>query len=56
MDIIGEQQFGVDHTVMKRRLDSNGRLLSVNEEQQGGMLPLAHFVNILMPLQCWEDQ
>jgi len=45
MDIIGEQQFGVDHTVMKRRLDSSGRLLSVSQEQQNGMLSLGAFVS-----------
>eukprot|EP00700_Malawimonas_jakobiformis_P000921 EC719857.1.p2 GENE.EC719857.1~~EC719857.1.p2 ORF type:complete len:99 (+),score=18.04 EC719857.1:77-373(+) len=34
MDIIGEQQFDVEHTVLKRRLDQNGRVIPANEERE----------------------
>ena len=40
MDIIGEQQFDVEHTVLKRRLDINGRLVAANEERETRTLPL----------------
>ena len=38
MDISGEQQFDVEHTVFKRRVDQFGRPVSLNDERENSTM------------------